>query len=201
MPHPASIKVQVTRKVGSPDVSDETYQRYQLSVGAFGTNPYYPADKSISVPVNYPRDSSTYALMCGMAPDEAHVTLSDQLGGWLFSPSVPGKPVGILPYNLINPDLQKVGPPAPPVTIPRLKPGESTVISVPLAPSQPFWIPGHKEAIQKAGGAVCFDDWYTLYQGGQLTARAGITCPAQNQWMTCSMDKPAVSELKQEIPW
>lgn len=151
MPKPASIRAKITRKANGPEVGDELYQRYRLDVSAGAINNNYPAGKPISVPVNYPRDGSTYALMCGMAPDEVQLTLNSPLGGTLFVQPTPDQAAETTSSALKTTEAEspgmspaqasytqaagaamadpsgsgETGVPALPAAIPRLKPGES----------------------------------------------------------------------------
>lgn len=58
---------------------------------------------------------------------------------------------------------------------PNLQPGESTVIPIILDPF-PFWLPGHKEFVNKGWQPEHYDDWGILYQGAQATINAGGAC-------------------------
>lgn len=62
------------------------------------------------------------------------------------------------------------------VPMPALTPGRSIDVPFLLTPSA-YWLPGHKEAIRKAGGHVRYNDWIVLYRGARLSITGGVVCP------------------------
>ncbi len=155
---PARVLVKITRRADSPVVPDADYEKYRLHVYAGATNGQELVGKSVTVPVN---SMTTHGGLDCAYPDRTELLIEAPLDAAPFAPAS--------------------------VQVPRLKPGESAIVPVQMD-IVPYWLPGHQELIEKAGGVVCYDDWSYLYFGGTLTVSAAVDCVTQigQGWVNCT---------------
>ena len=64
----------------------------------------------------------------------------------------------------------------------------------------PYWIPGHEEMIEQAGGYVHYDDWFKLYLNGQARIKASVDCYTTLGWANCGVAGKGADELQVSLP-
>ncbi len=58
----------------------------------------------------------------------------------------------------------------------KLKPGESAEFTFYLKPAV-YWLPGHKELLDRNGSRLRYNDWGHYYPGARVTVTADVECP------------------------
>lgn len=75
--------------------------------------------------------------------------------------------------------------------MPRLSPGQTVDYTFYLTPTD-FWLPGHKELLDKNGSFLRYNDWPRVYYGSKITITADITCPQTVNGDVSCVKKPSV---------